>query len=136
LNEDKYIPGNILFTDKYSLRTTDGISVSTIAGSPTSSGYSTGTGTSGRFDYLFGFYQKNKTHVIVADYYNACLRMIDRTNGHISLFAGTCRSSGYRNGRVGYAYLIRPFHMLLDKTNPTTLIVSQDRQTIFLTSLS
>jgi len=125
MEEDEYIPGNILFADRYSLRTTNGISVSTIAGSPTSSGYSTSSGTSGRFGNIFGFYQKNRTHVIVADYGNACLRMIDRTNGHNSQFAGTCRSSGYRNGRVGYAYLYYPYQMLLDKTSPTTLIVSQ-----------
>jgi len=127
MEKDEYIPGNVVFIDGYSLRTTNGISVSTIAGSPTSSGYSTSSGTSGRFNYLFGFYQKNRIHVIVADYYNSCLRMIDRTNGYNSQFAGTCRSSGYRNGRVGYAYLYYPYQMLLDKTSRTTLILSQSR---------
>jgi len=127
MEKDEYIPGNVLFIDRYSLRTTNGISVSTIAGSPTSNGYSTSSGTSGRFSSLYGFYQKNRTHVIVADCGNGCLRMIDRTNGYNSQFAGTCRSSGYRNGRVGYAYLYAPFQMLLDKTSPTTLIVSQTR---------
>jgi len=73
MKKDEYIPGNILFTDMHSLRTTNGISVSTIAGSPTSSGYSTSAGTSGRFNHLYGFYQKNRTHVIVADFGNACL---------------------------------------------------------------
>jgi len=126
MEKDEYIPGNILFTDGYSLRTTNGSSVSTIAGSPTSSGYSTSSGTSGRFSSLYGFYQKNRTHVIVADYSNACLRMIDRTNRHNSQFAGTCQSAGHRNGRVGYAYLYCPYQMLLDKTSPTTLIVSQN----------
>jgi len=127
MEKDEYIPGNILFIDGYSLRTTNGISVSTIAGSPKFSGYSTSSGTSGRFSHPFGFYQKNRTHVIVADYINACLRMIDRTNGHISQFAGTCQSVGHRDGRVGYAQLYYPYQMLLDKTSPTTLIVSQSR---------
>ncbi|KAF6033450.1 hypothetical protein EB796_008239 [Bugula neritina] len=128
MKKDEYIPGNILFTDMHSLRTTNGISVSTIAGSPTSSGYSTSAGTSGRFNHLYGFYQKNRTHVIVADFGNACLRMVDRTNGHISQFAGTCRSAGHRNGQVGYAQLYYPYQMLLDKTNQTTLILSQYRR--------
>jgi len=127
MEEDEYIPGNILFTDLHSLRTTNGFSISTIAGSPTTSGYSTSSGTSGRFNCLYGFYQKNRTHVIVADYGNACLRMIDRTNGNISQFAGTCQSAGHRDGRVGYAYFYNPRQMLLDKTSPTTLIVSQHR---------
>jgi len=125
MEEDEYIPGNILFIDRYALRTTNGFSVSTIAGSPTTSGYSNSSGTSGLFSYLHGFYQKNMTHVIVADSDNACLRMVDRTNGHISQFAGTCQSAGHRNGRVGYAHLSYPRKMLLDKTNPTTLILSQ-----------
>jgi len=127
IEKDDCIPGNILFADGYSLRTTNGFSISTIAGSPTSSGYNDSSGTSGRFGYLFGFYQKNRTHVIVADYDNNCLRMVDRTIGHISQFAGTCRSAGHRDGRVGYAYLKAPFQMVLDKTTPTTLILSQDR---------
>jgi len=127
MEEDEYIPGNILFTDLHSLRTTDGISVSTIAGSPKSRGYNNSSGTSARFNGLYGFYQKNSTHVIVADYGNACLRMIDRTTGQISQFAGTCQTPGHRNGQVGYAYLTSPRRILLDKTSPTTLIVSQSQ---------
>jgi len=130
MENDECIPGNILFIDGHSLRTTNGISVSTIAGSPRYSGYNDSSGTSGRFKYLYGFYQKNRTHVIVADYRNACLRMIDRTNGHISQFAGTCQSAGNRDGRVGYAQLYYPYQMLLDKTNQTTLILSQCRYSL------
>jgi len=126
MEKDESIPGNILFTDSYSLKTTNGVSVSTIAGSPTSSGYSNSPGTSGRFNYINGVYQKNRTHVIVADYGNACLRMVDRTNGHISQFAGTCRSSGHRNGQVGYAYMHYPYQMVLDRTNSSSLVLSQN----------
>jgi len=127
MEKDAYIPGNVIFTDRNALRTTNGASVSTIAGSPSRGGYSNSPGTSALFGALYGLYQKNRTHVIVADYNNACLRMVDRTNGHISQFAGTCQTRGHRNGRVGYAYLSWPHHMLLDKTDQTTLIVAQNR---------
>jgi len=84
MEEDEYIPGNIFFEDLHSLRTTNGIAVSTVAGSSTNShGYNNSAGTNGRFFYIYGIYQKNRTHVTVADYGNACLRMIDRTNGQI-----------------------------------------------------
>ena len=39
LEKDLYIPGNILFSDRYDMKTTDGSSTSLIAHSTTQAGY-------------------------------------------------------------------------------------------------
>ena len=58
MEEDVYTPGNILFTEDFAIRTTDGITTTTIAGSTSSSGgHQEGTGSGASFYYLRGFAQ-------------------------------------------------------------------------------
>lgn len=54
MTEDPHIPGNILISDDNSIRTADGVSVDTIAGDPSVSGYNEGVGEELRFDHITG----------------------------------------------------------------------------------
>ena len=58
MEEDVHTPGNILFTEDFAIKTTDGITTTTIAGSTSRSGsYREGTGSGASFSYLRGFAQ-------------------------------------------------------------------------------
>ena len=57
LQKDLYIPGNILFSDRYAMKTTDGSSTSLIAGSATQNGYVQGVGSHARFSFIPSFLQ-------------------------------------------------------------------------------
>ena len=57
MEKDVHTPGNILFTEDFAIKTTDGITTTTIAGSTSRSGYREGTGSGASFTYLRGFAQ-------------------------------------------------------------------------------
>mgnify|MGYP001803580349 CR=1 FL=1 len=85
---DRYRPGYLVYTDKHALMTSDGTTTHPIAGSPTQEGYREGVGAEARFNYISGFTQISEKHVVVADYNNHCLRLIDRTTHNTSVFSG------------------------------------------------
>lgn len=60
MQEDAHTPGNIIFTDDVSIRTTDGDNITVIAGSSRAD-YQEGTGTGAGFNYLRGFTQISGT---------------------------------------------------------------------------
>lgn len=95
---DQFVKGNILFADGSSLKTTDGNSVHPIVGVPKEAGYVEGMGSFAKFSYLSGIYQLNRTHVIVADIRNHCLRLVYRETNHTTPFLGTCGVNGSRDG--------------------------------------
>ena len=49
---DSHQPGNIIYTDLYSLKTTDGVNAAIIAGHPTQSGYKAADGENSRFNLI------------------------------------------------------------------------------------
>ena len=57
MEEDVHTPGNILFTEDFEIKTTDGINITTIAGSTSRSGHREGTGSDASFSHLRGFAQ-------------------------------------------------------------------------------
>ena len=57
MEADLYSPGNILFSDRSSLKTSGGEKTVTIAGSASGRGYIEGGGDTARFDQIFGFTQ-------------------------------------------------------------------------------
>ena len=55
-----YKPGNIIYTDQNSLKTTDGVTTAIIAGHPTQSGYKDAEGENSRFTMITGFIWSTK----------------------------------------------------------------------------
>lgn len=98
MEEDRYVPGNLLFSDDSSLKTTDGSTTDTIVGSPLSRAYREGTGTDAQFHWITGFIQHSANKVVVADIGNSCLRRVNRTHNRTQTYLGVCTSEGFRNG--------------------------------------
>lgn len=72
----------------------------TITGSDLA-GYKEGIGSEARFDGITSFEAINKTHLVLVDRYNHCLRTVDRTSRRTESFLGLCEHSGlYVNGEV------------------------------------
>lgn len=112
---------NILFSDNYVLKVTNGINTSTLVGY-IRSGYSEGIGTSAKFTTITGFTQINGTSVIVADSGNHCLRVFDREVLRTSQFIGLCTSSGYRDGLS--PLFSGPYSVIRDVRSSNKLLVS------------
>lgn len=89
---DLYSPGSVVYTDKNSLKTSDGTSSKIIAGDTLKWEYIEGKGAEARFEFISGFTQLTDKRLVVADYYNHCLRLIDRSIGTTSAFSGQCKS--------------------------------------------
>ena len=118
---DRYIPGNIIFSDRYSLKTTNGTYTQLIAGVTRTPGYQQGKGTKARFRTIRGLTQISRNVVVVADYDNHCLRKINRKTGETSLFSGSCGQPGYQDGLPGQFYY--PWSVVPDKCNRKQLFV-------------
>ena len=98
LERDLYIPGNILFSDRYAMKTTDGSSTSLIAGSATQAGYVEGAGSHARFNNISSFLQLSPNQVLIADIRNHCLRSLNRRTNRTNRHAGNCTHQGKQNG--------------------------------------
>ena len=57
-------------------------------------------GSKALFEGIMGFIQVNATVVIATDTINDCLRRINLQTGQTAAFAGTCRGSGYLDGKL------------------------------------
>ena len=122
IEPDDHIRGNILFSDKCSLKTTDGIVTTTIVGDALKCDYVEGVGTEARFSAILGFLQISKTQVVVADYDFYCLRMIDRNTLRTSPYLGSCYDI---TSNIKY-----PRNIISDCRQPTMLFVS-DRYSLY-----
>ena len=62
-----HIPAHVIYSDGYSLETSDRTPSAVIAGSDTESGYREGSGSEARFDYIYRFSQiQTDKSVVVA----------------------------------------------------------------------
>ena len=80
MEEDVHTPGNILFTQDYGIKTTDGVTTTTIAGSTSRSGYREGTGSGASFSYLKGFAQivSQLIHMINSNAFHLTSMILDQ----------------------------------------------------------
>ena len=124
--EDEYVPGNLLFVERHTIKTTDGTTTSLIAGSSTSYGYLEDVGANARFDDILSFVQLSKARVILTDSDNHCLRSVDRTTSGTSTYAGNCTLRGQRDGID--ALLTYPHSIIVDLLNSTQLFITDYSQ--------
>ena len=121
---DSYKPGNIIYTDQNSLKTTDGVTTAIIAGHPTQSGYKDAEGENSMFQRITGFIGITVKILIVVDRNNYCLRRINRDTGLTTTFSGVCTSPGYRDGTQAKFSL--PTSIIRDNQNRNQLLVTDD----------
>ena len=123
MEPDLFIKGNVLYTDKCALKTTDGVTSNTIAGHSTSCNHHFAPGLLARFQYLKGFRQISPSEVVVVDQLQHCLKLIDRSTLQVSLYAGYCGSSGYVTGTSGARFSF-PCSIISDIKRPGMLLVT------------
>ena len=121
--EDEFVPGNLLFADGSALKTTDGTTTSLIAGMSRSTGYIEGVSANARFNTILSFIQLSRSHVILTDAENHCLRSVDRTTNQTSTYSGNCTERGDKDGVD--ALFTWPFSMIVDLMNSQQLIISE-----------
>jgi len=90
--------------------------VTTLAGSPGSSGSTDGTGEAARFDHPFGI-TTDGTNLYVADTGNDTIRKVVIATGVVTTLAGTAGSSGSTDGTGAAARFFDPFGITTDGTN-------------------
>ena len=122
MEPDSYQPGNIIYTDPCSLKTTDGVTTAIIAGHPTTSGYKDADGENARFRYITGFVGVTANILIAVEYYNHCLRRVQRDTGRTTTFSGVCKSYGYQDGTPAKFKL--PRNIIRDNQNRNKLLVT------------
>ena len=98
MEPDLFIKGNILYINRCALRTTDRVTSTTITGYSTTCYHHFAAGLLVCFSSLLGFRQVSPSEVVVADYRQHCLKIIDRISLQVSLYARYCGSSGYLTG--------------------------------------
>lgn len=132
LAEDLFIPGQILVAVNSALGTTRGnvyfnaSDIPLVVGKATRSGYKDGNFTTALFRTIWSFEQWNRTHVIVVDHHNHCLRWVDRAKpgGNMtSTFAGRCQRMGSIDGHVKNE---------TEFYQPTDLVINQKDKRVFV----
>ena len=99
MQEDLFVPGNILFSTTRSLKTTNGRITDHIVGHKTRQFYQEGIGKNAGFRIIESFLQLNRTTVLVVDRLTNCLRLVNRLTNESSRILGNCTAPGaYRDG--------------------------------------
>ena len=123
MEPDLFIKGNILYTDYCALKTTDGVTSTTIAGHSITCYYHLAVGLLARFQDLTGFRQISPSEVVVAYHNQHCLKLIDRATLQVSLYAGYCGGYGYVTG-TSAARFYYPHSIISDIKRPGMLLVT------------
>ena len=125
MEPDLHVKGTILYSDYCALKTTDGITSTTIAGHATTCYHHLGVGLLARFDFISGFRQVSPSQVLVSDFYNCCLKLIDRITLQVTRYAGYCGSMGYATGQSS-ARFGNIWSLISDSKRPGMLLATDD----------
>jgi len=105
---DKYRnDGSLLLGTSSGLLTTDGQTTSTLVSS-----------------YVSGFTQLSTTHVVLVYRTSHCIKLLTREVNNIKVMAGSCGTSGYKEGGVGVGRLTYPNGVQIDVRSPGKLLVT------------
>ena len=87
MEKDRLIPGNILFSDYYTLRTTDRINATVVHDFMAIDNIS-----------ITYFAQTSAYEIVFAEFAGTCLRLFNRMHGQVHSFAGDCQKEGRKDG--------------------------------------
>ena len=120
MEADKVIPGNVMFSDDFNLKTTDGSKVTTVANFDETQHAHVGTG------HIDGFTQISSNKTVMSFAYDHCVRMFDRETNEKQLYAGACNDEGFKDGYAD-ARLAKPAAIAHDIKRPEMLILIEQR---------
>ncbi|XP_067950536.1 uncharacterized protein [Watersipora subatra] len=125
LQADLFIPGNLLAAGFSSLRTVNTTSADLVIGQALFSGYANGAGTAARVSYPASC-QVTTDIVLVAEYFNHCVRILNRTNDNtVSDFVGTCLAPGFADGVGTAASFTNPVRIIQDIDDSNLVFVAE-----------
>ena len=122
--EDRHITGNIIYGDTLppiALKSTDGRSHQLIAGNESDRGYVEGVGHAAQFGAIYSCLHLSKTSLLVVDFSNHCLRLINRLSQQTMPFIGNCTKRGFRDGID--PLFKGPWKVILDLMNNDRLLL-------------
>ena len=108
---DHLIPGQILYSDRHILHTTNGSNITDVLD------FWTVDRTS-----IWGFTKTSEYGIVFVDQYNNCLRIFNRLQGTVSKLAGNCDDRGFRDGTD--ALLYGPMTIVQDNQIPCLFYVT------------
>lgn len=113
MQKDLYYGSNfLLYSDGSALKTLDikHKKSYTIAGVSRNSNYAyaEGLGTGARFNWITSFEQLTKDIVLVTDFHNNCIRIINRSTNLTKSYAGKCGAPGKTDGSLTNARFMKP----------------------------
>ena len=120
MEADKLIPGNILFSDDFNLKTADGSKVNTVANFDETQHAHVGEG------HIDGFTQISSNKTVMSFAYDHCVRMFNRETNEKLLYAGKYNEMGYADGSVT-ARFTYPAAIARDMKRPEMLILLEQR---------
>lgn len=118
MENDPFLAGNVLFSDGCSVKTTNGTHTVRLVGKAAVEGYNNGVGREARFRWVTGFAILSSSAVLLADQGNYCFRLMDRMTLEVTDFAGSCSSSGLRDGIGTRAKFSHISKVILDQQRP------------------
>ena len=137
LEPELYVPGNILFADGNSLKTTNGNKTLLIVGISHTGADSEGAGTDATFRHISGtFLQTSPEEVLILDSGNHCVRSIDRVKNQTAPFAGFCGHTKNSSRDGSYPLFNFPYSVIIDQKSPTQDIIIAEREGKTLRSLN
>lgn len=86
LEEDLAISGNILYCDSYTIKSTNGRQIITVAEE--------------NIGEVRGFVQLNSSFILVMDIQEHCLKIVTRASKRVVQFAGKCGEKGHTDGQL------------------------------------
>lgn len=125
---DLYKSGNVLFSTRGALQTTDGTTRDIVLGSSTEFGLADGIGKSARFNYLHGFHHINKYTILAADRDNNCIRKLSRNQqSKVTGSIGLCSDKGgYKDGYSSKAKFSKPAEIISDSQDPYHVFITDN----------
>ena len=129
IEEDLFKHGNVLFSDGSSLKTTNGITTSLIAGKASMQGYNESTGDMAKFRLISGFLQSvSALTVLAVDSGNRCARSIDRRTNETEPAVGHCGGMDPDDPSVSF---ISPSKIMYDvRTKKKAFIIDYKKITL------
>ena len=122
-------PGYIIFTDKSSLKASDGQRVETLCGNTNQAGYRNGQCQTALFErYLLSFLYLNDTHLVIADTYNFCLRLLDMEKKILTVYAGVCTAKLFHPNYRLQAKFRLPTYLAMSARTPIKALFILDRE--------
>ena len=111
--------------------------ISTLAGSQGVSGYLDGPETSAQFNYPFGIaFDPSDGNILVADYSNSVIRLINATSNMVSTLAGVAGNNGYMDGPASLAQFYFPTDVAVDHSNGNVIVADNYNSVIRLINVT